>query len=337
VSLETLTSVMLPAIEDILAAALSRTKTAPIEDLYGILAYHMGWEGEGAGAEARGKRIRPLIVTLSCSAAGGKWHASLPAAAAVELVHNFSLIHDDIEDNSPMRRGRQTVWKRWGIPLAINAGDTLFTLAHLALLDLEKTCSTQIAVRAANLLQTTCLRLTQGQHLDIAYQNQSQLSLDSYWVMVGGKTGALLAACTGLGALTAGASQEERSIYQEFGYALGLAFQVQDDYLGIWGSQEHTGKSNISDLVSGKKTLPILYGIQKRGQFYERWKKGNIRPEEAGNLGDLLNQDGAKEYTLQFANRWTAKANQALERINPAEPAGEALFELTDHLLQRRA
>lgn len=336
-SLNTLMSLMLPAIEDELAAALSFTRNAPVEDLYGILAYHMGWEGEEAGSETRGKRIRPLLVTLTSAAAGGDWQASLPAAAAVELVHNFSLIHDDIEDNSPMRRGRETVWKRWGIPLAINAGDTLFTLAHLALLRLEKTCSPGVVVQAAKLLQTTCLKLTQGQHLDIAYQNQSQLDLDSYWVMVGGKTAALLAACAGLGAMAAGAAEEARACYQDFGYALGLAFQVQDDFLGIWGSQAQTGKSTTSDLVSGKKTLPILYGIQKQALFYERWKQGDIQPEEACAMSSLLEQDGAKEYTTLAANQWTNKALRALEQAQPIEPAAQALFELANDMLHRRA
>jgi geranylgeranyl diphosphate synthase type I len=336
VSLYDLPLMMLPAIEEALVTALSITKAEPVEDLYHILAYHMGWEGEGAGIEARGKRIRPLLVTLTCAAAGGEWQASLPAAVAAELVHNFSLIHDDIEDNSPLRRGRETVWQRWGIPLAINAGDTLLTLAHLSLLELEKTCSHEITIKAANILQTTCLKLTQGQHLDIAYQDQSQLSLDAYWTMVGGKTATLLSACTGLGALAAGATQAVCTSYEDFGYALGLAFQVQDDFLGIWGSQEQTGKSNISDLVTGKKTLPVLMGIHKHGKFYERWKLGEIGVEEAPAVIALLEQDGVKETTREVAHHWTLRAVHSLEKMQGVDPAAQSLLELADKLLNRQ-
>jgi geranylgeranyl diphosphate synthase type I len=171
---------------------------------------------------------------------GGKWENSLPAAAAVELVHNFSLIHDDIEDNSHLRRGRPTVWTKWGIPQAINTGDAMFTLAHLTILGLESTCSKAITLKAAAILQETCLELTQGQYLDIAYESQKELSIEGYWLMVSGKTAAMLAASTELGGLAAGCSPEEQQAYHEFGHALGLAFQVQDDYLGIWGEVELT-------------------------------------------------------------------------------------------------
>jgi geranylgeranyl diphosphate synthase type I len=117
----------LAAIEDELQLAVKRADIFGFSQLYDMLAYHMGWQDKYSKIEVRGKRIRPLLVLLTCSAAGGDWHEALPAAAAVELVHNFSLIHDDIEDHSPIRRGRPTIWKKWGIPQAINAGDAMFT------------------------------------------------------------------------------------------------------------------------------------------------------------------------------------------------------------------
>ena len=168
---EPLTQIILNAIEEELHQVMARKHRPEQDELYDILAYHMGWEGEGAGAEARGKRIRPLLVCLSCAAVGGDWKNSLPAAAAVEIVHNFSLIHDDIEDNSPLRRGRPTVWKKWGIPQAINAGDAMFALAHLATLGLESTRSLQIANQASTILLETCLNLTEGQYMDIASES----------------------------------------------------------------------------------------------------------------------------------------------------------------------
>ncbi|MCJ7537186.1 MAG: polyprenyl synthetase family protein, partial [Anaerolineales bacterium] len=136
---------MQTAIEQELHRSIESQNEPELDQYFTMLAYHMGWEGEGAGPDAQGKRIRPLLVLLTCAAAGGEWQNALPAAAAVELVHNFSLIHDDIQDNSPLRRGRETVWKRWGIAQAINTGDAMLTIAHLSLLQMEKTSSPEIA------------------------------------------------------------------------------------------------------------------------------------------------------------------------------------------------
>ena len=158
------TQEMLEAIENELHRSVADPGESELTQYYSMLAYHLGWEGEGAGPEARGKRIRPLLVLLTCAAAGGNWKDALPAAASVELVHNFSLIHDDIQDDSPLRRGRETIWRRWGIPQAINAGDAMFTLAHLSLLRLEETTSPEITTRAANTLHQACLQLTKQIH-----------------------------------------------------------------------------------------------------------------------------------------------------------------------------
>ena len=139
----------LPAIEAELHQIINLANGPDLQVLHNMMTYHMGWEGEGAGPEATGKRIRPMMVLLTTAAAGSQWEKALPAAAAVELVHNFSLIHDDIEDNSPVRRGRPTVWKKWGLAQAINTGDAMFTLAHLALQRLTITSSDATVVEAA--------------------------------------------------------------------------------------------------------------------------------------------------------------------------------------------
>jgi geranylgeranyl diphosphate synthase type I len=273
---------------------------------------------------------------LTCAAAGGAWKDSLPAAAAVELVHNFSLIHDDIEDNSPLRRGRPTVWKKWGVPQAINTGDAMLTLAHLTLLGLESTCSMKTAYQASVILQATCLELTQGQHLDMAFESQNSPSIEAYWLMVSGKTAALLAACTELGALVAGCPPEEQQAFHEFGHTLGLAFQAQDDFLGVWGDEELTGKSNESDLATGKKTLPILYGLHQKGKFFERWSQKPIRPEDVPALAQLLEEEGAKGYTQEAADLLTKDALQSLQDAHPQGEAGHSLKTLAQRLLQRQ-
>jgi len=333
--LDELTAQMLPAVENELKTAIARAGGAQYEQFTEMMRYHLGWEGPGAGPQARGKRLRPLLLLLSAAAAGGRWVEALPAAAAVELIHNFSLIHDDIEDNSDLRRGRPTVWKRWGVPQAINTGDAMFTLAHLSLLRLETITSAQVVLEASNILQETCLHLTQGQHLDIAYETQRRVALEDYWVMVSGKTAALLAACTEIGALIAGAASSVRAAYRDFGRSLGLAFQAQDDFLGIWGDKALTGKSNASDLCSGKKSLPVLYGLRQEGAFAQRWARGAISPQEVPTLARILAAEGAQDYTQETANCLTEKALQTLLDAHPQGQAGTALQQLTAKLLHR--
>src|SRR5689334_6149426 len=225
--------IMLPEIEKELQLQVARLNLKDSLPFHEMLTYHMGWTGEGAGAEATGKRIRPLMVLLTTASCGAEWRSALPAAAAVELVHNFSLVHDDVQDNSDKRRGRPTVWKKWGVPMAINAGDALFVIANQAILDLEKSLPASTVVRAASILNNTCLELTRGQYLDMSYEQHSDLKIADYWPMISGKTSALLSACTHIGALIGGADEQAQESYRSFGHGLGLAFQVQDDVLGI--------------------------------------------------------------------------------------------------------
>lgn len=332
-SLTSLSSTLLPAVEAEMQRVTALVHTPESAEMHHMIAYHMGWEGEGAGRKAQGKRIRPLLVLLCTGSAGGDWARALPAAASVELLHNFSLIHDDIQDNSPFRRGRPTVWKKWGLAQAINAGDAEYTLAYTAMLDLKPS---EIALEAVNILQRTCLALTQGQYLDMSFETRSSVTLDEYWTMIGGKTAALTAACTELGALAAGVDDATRAGYREFGRYLGLAFQVQDDLLGIWGDAALTGKSAESDLAAGKKSIPVIYGLSQNGPFAARWAQGPITEPEAHALAAQLATEGAQAYTQHMADDLTGKALRYLEEVNPYGEAGEALGELADMLLKRQ-
>jgi geranylgeranyl diphosphate synthase, type I len=334
-TLKEISNTMLPVIEQELQQAIIQTREPGLEEMVAMMTYHMGWEGEGAGPEARGKRIRPLLVLLCAAAAGGDWQRALPGAVAVELVHNFSLVHDDIQDESPLRRGRATLWTRSGIAQALNTGDTLFVLAQRSVLKLAETVSSETALTAAQFLQDTCLALTQGQFLDLSYEGRVDLGEVDYWPMVRGKTAALLQACTYIGALCAQTQPAVCQMYREFGNSLGLAFQVQDDLLGIWGDAASTGKSNSSDLVSGKKTLPVLYGLSQQGEFAKRWAHGSIRPEEAPALAMQLEAEGARHYVCECANRLTGRALDTLEQAQPTGEAGQALIELARRLLKR--
>jgi geranylgeranyl diphosphate synthase type I len=326
---------LLPSIESELQRQVSRLDQPRTRAFHEMLTYHMGWTGEGAGPEATGKRIRPLMVLLTAAACGADWKTALPAAAAVELVHNFSLVHDDIQDNSPKRRGRPTAWVRWGAPMAINVGDALFVLSNQALIDLLASHPAERVVRASSILHDTCLDLTRGQFLDMSYEERHDLSVDDYWPMIGGKTAALLAACCHIGALLGGADETRQESYRAFGFDLGLAFQVQDDILGIWGDEAVTGKSAASDLVEGKNSLPVLYGLSQGGRFAERWKQGPIQPEEVAQVAQWLVDAGGYEYAQSQAQQWTDKALQSLESAVPQGQAGETLIGLAHKLLKR--
>ncbi len=334
-SLDSLSEVLLLAVEKELKKQIARLEEPRYLGFENMLTFHMGWTGELAGNEAQGKRIRPLLTLLVSAACGADWAGSLPAAAALELVHNFSLVHDDIQDNSPTRRGRPTVWKEWGVAQGINAGDALFVLANLAVLDLADTHPAGRVIEAAGILQKACLDLTRGQYLDIDYESSSNLVLEDYWPMIAGKTAALLTASSEIGALLGGAGEDSRTAYRDFGHYLGLAFQIQDDLLGIWGNETLVGKSTASDLVAGKKSLPVLFGLGKKGRFAKRWEKGPITPADVAEVAELLASEGARLYAQETADQMTDLAMNALHIADPAGDAGEALFELAHKLCAR--
>jgi len=177
-SLKQLSASMLPTIEDELQRQVSRLDEAHTRLFHEMLTYHMGWTGEGAGPAATGKRIRPLLVLFTVAACEAEWLHAASAAAAVELVHNFSLVHDDIQDNSDKRRGRNTTWKIWGAPMAINVGDALFVMSNQAIMDLRDFYPADTIVKAATVLHDTCLDLTRGQFLDMSYEERNDLKVE---------------------------------------------------------------------------------------------------------------------------------------------------------------
>jgi geranylgeranyl diphosphate synthase type I len=273
-----------------------------------------------------------LLCTASC---GADWKRALPAAAAVELVHNFSLVHDDIQDNSDKRRGRPTSWVKFGTPMAINVGDALFVISNQAIIDLKENYPAETVVRAAGILNNTCLELTRGQFLDMSYEERMDLRVDDYWPMVAGKTAALLSACCHIGSLLGGAGEEKQEAYRSFGQYLGLAFQVQDDILGIWGDEAITGKSVASDLVEGKNSLPVLAGLGTNGKFAERWRKGPIMFDEVEHVARLLSAEGGYSTAYDAAQQMTDLALLNLQEADPYGEAGDELYVLTHKLLKR--
>jgi geranylgeranyl diphosphate synthase type I len=212
----------------------------------------------------------------------------------------------------------------------------MFTLAQLAILQLESTTNSQIALDASQLLNKACIDLTLGQYLDLSYEAKRDLTLEDYWPMIGGKTAALLSTCTELGALISGASKEICSAFRDFGRYLGLAFQVQDDFLGIWGETDQIGKSTKTDLVSGKKTLPVLYSLERKGSFAKLWNEHPISGEDVLEAVELLTSDGAYDFTKKTVDQLTRLALQSLEKAVPiANEESMALIELTNSLSRR--
>lgn len=314
---------------------LSKELLPNYKDLHEMMTYHLGWSGGEMTGEAVGKRLRPIFLLLSAQAAGGEWREALPAAASIELLHNFSLIHDDIQDKSPIRHGRESVWKKWNEALAINAGDTMFSLANLAMLELGESKDPDIVIHAEKCLLQTCVKLTHGQHLDISNESKNEIDLDSYWSMIGGKTAALLGASMKIGVITAGSRTEIQEAAYQFGYSIGIAFQVVDDILGIWGETAITGKSIDSDLMSRKLSLPILYGIKQNKRFSERWKQDNFQMDEIPDLAQMLFEEGAKEYSEKLANEYTENALSKFEMTGFHNDAAILLKDLCKKLVKR--
>ena len=329
-----LSQAMLASLEAELRKSLEALDPDLEPELVRMLRYHFGWTEPRP--ETGGKRLRPLLTLLACSAADGDWQQALPAAAAVELMHNFTLLHDDIEDRSEIRRGRRTVWVEWGIPQAINTGDALYVMSHLAatrLLSVGVDAATVLRVRDA--LDRSCLELTRGQHQDIAFEGRRDVSRDEYLRMVEGKTAALLAAAVFVGAILGGADPPRAEAYRSFGFHIGLAFQMLDDILGIWGSADETGKSPGDDLRVRKKTLPVILGLDGSPEFRRRWDEESRDEGAIRAMVRLLEQAGIRSQALERAEGETRLALDALGGAAPAEPAATELASLTARLLHR--
>ena len=298
--------------------------------LYEMVRYHLALDGSGASG---GKRMRPLLGLLAYASIAGDHQRALPGAAAVELGHNFSLVHDDIEDGDTERRHRATLWKRHGIPQAINTGDTLFSLSRIALHRLtDLGFSDAKVLRLMRLYDETCLALCEGQYIDIATsESDALMSVDGYFDMIGRKTAALISASIEAGALLATDDENVIARYRGFGWALGLAFQLNDDLLGIWGAEETTGKEP-SDVANRKKTLPVIYAMEQAGpEDRERLLALYARPEptadEVAEIVEILERVGARDYTRDQARHYRDEALAELDAAGVVDAAARARLE----------
>jgi geranylgeranyl diphosphate synthase, type I len=311
---------------------------AEADGLRTMLLYHLGFaDAQGRPERApAGKRIRPALLLLAASVAGqpGAAEAATSAAAAVELLHNFSLIHDDIEDGDMLRRGRPTLWKVWGIAQSINTGDAMFAMAHQALLGAA--APAERVLRAMTVFENMCVKLTRGQHLDISFEQRTDVSAAEYLEMIGGKTAALTEACCEIGALLGGSEDAQVSALARFGRDLGVAFQIQDDALGIWGDPARTGKAD-SDLAHRKKTYPVLVAAERDPEFRARYFKPGADDRDIAGLRQMIDATGAREATEAAATATYARGLAALAGCGGAAEAIAMLTALAQSLFARAA
>ena len=322
-----------------------RTEDEAHAEFFGLMQYHLGWVDPSFKPDraCAGKRVRPILCLLVCEACGGDWEQALPAAAAIELVHNFSLIHDDIEDQDKVRRGRPTLWVLWGEPRAINAGDGMFASSQIALLRLgERGVPSRTVVEACQLLNQTCLDLTSGQHLDISFERETDIATEQYLRMIDAKTAAVVACACELGALVAACEDPEtithdtqRERLRDFGRHLGMAFQIRDDILGIWGDPATTGKPAGADIVQRKKSLPILHGLAHSAELRELLAKASFSSANIHRATRLLQDVGSREFARQEAQRHHDQSLTSLVDARLHGAAAEALHELAQTLLSR--
>ncbi len=345
-SLQEVLGELLPQIEAELQG-ITRLPHHSLGAYYGMMHYHLGWADEDLNPiqANSGKRLRPVLCLLSGQALGGDLQQLLPAAAAVELIHNFSLIHDDIQDGSHARRGRRAVWDVWGMAHGINVGDGLFVLARLALHllgDRGVSFARQQAVTQA--LDRACLALCEGQYYDMTFEDRLDVDLDQYLWMIRHKTAALLAAATQVGAMIASDDTEVIEQCYHFGTNLGMAFQIQDDILGAWGDEQVTGKSAATDIRDKKKTLPVIYALnqaddrdtgQQLADLYAR--QGPLDEPAIRSALELLERVGARRYAAEMAEKYYHLAIQNLEQIGRESNAQMHLRELAASLLGRSA
>ncbi|MGW7329869.1 family 2 encapsulin nanocompartment cargo protein polyprenyl transferase [Streptomyces sp. NPDC054840] len=333
------------------AALLERTREAvdpqlrrTVESLPGsmrrVAMYHFGWEHEDGSPAAggAGKAIRPALVLAAAQAlrgcGAGPVEEAVRAAAAVELAHNFTLLHDDIIDKDVRRRGRPTAWTVFGTPDAIITGDAMMALALRLLAE-----DPHPAAAAASARLAACvIELCAGQQADCAFERRPQVSLDECLAMATAKTGALLGCACALGALYAGAGPDEVDAMDAFGREAGLAFQLIDDLIGIWGDPGHTGKPAGADLIARKKSLPVVAALTSgtaAGKELAELYAGPMAGDDVARAAEAVDRAGGRDWAQAQAADRMGRAVQQLSRAVPDLGAAGGLLALAEFVTRR--
>ena len=308
--------------------------------MHDMMRYHLGWvDQNGQDLPSSGKLSRPTLCLLASEAVGGNWHAALPGAAAIELVHNFSLIHDDIQDRSWERRNRPTVWKIWGEAQAINAGDAMYAIAQLSLLGLDDRGVPQEKVAfLCKRLNLACLQLSQGQYLDLEYERHLDIGTDRYLDMIDKKTACLFETSLLFGAVLGTDNQDQISGLGSYGRDLGMAFQMHNDLLGIWGEGEGDKESPYTDIRNRKKTLPIIYAIEKaegedKASLIDIYTKADVSPKDIARVLDILDRTNARDYTEKMRRQYHLQSLEDLATAGIPQSFEQELGEMAAYLL----
>ena len=337
----------LPAVFETYKEPLDATLRSAFEGrdlgIYEMQRYHLGWiDAEGRPSNGQGKGLRPMMCLLACQAAGGDWRNALNAAAAMELVHNFSLIHDDIQDGDTQRRHRDTVWHKWGLAQGINAGDSMRGLAALTLVKGVDSSQPATQIRlAVEGLESASLAMIEGQFLDITYERNTAVTTEQYLEMVGKKTGELFACSFYLGALFAGCDEDTAESWRLFGIDLGLVFQIRDDVLGVWGDEDRLGKPIASDIRRKKMCLPVVHALQSaqgadRTALQQIYGNGDpANEDEVSKVLSILERTQARNYCQGLAAEHKDLAMRRLGALNLAEDMDAQLRGLAKFFMER--
>lgn len=296
----------------------------PSLSLYGMMEYHLGWKGEDLQPTraAAGKRSRSLICLLSCGALGGPVESLVPVAAAVELVHNFSLVFDDIQDHSPLRRGRPTVWKLWGVPQAINVAAGMQALVTEAVLRaVAYGAPEDRALAVLRRLNETVILLCEGQFRDLVSEaDRAPMTAAEYLEICAAKTASLIQTAAYLGAFWGSRDGAQLQAFEEFGHGLGMAYQLFNDIEGIWGEVRVTGKVP-DDITNRKRTFPILVAFEHGGgskegaALFSKYRSGQpFTRGDVAQLQELLARAQARAICLERLAEYKDLALRALER-----------------------
>jgi geranylgeranyl diphosphate synthase type I len=330
---------VLQRFRDDVAREVARLMPAGDEPLYAAVRHQLGWS-EG-GLPQLGKCLRPTLCLIGCEAAGGDPGSALPAAAAIELLHNFSLIHDDIEDGDEMRHHRPTVWAAFGKGRAALAGLALWAIALKGFAGLvERGVPPERALAARRLVSDACNEMISGQHLDLTYEGRPRVSLREYTEMISLKTAALIAAALQAGAVLGGAPEDEVHRLGEFGRNLGLAFQIRDDILGIWGEGSATGKPVGADIARRKKSLPVVHALEHvvepdRTTLRRLYARPHLDEADVAEVLDILQRWNVRYFVQGLAEDYGARAMSALAQTEVTAAARRDLDELMGFILRR--
>lgn len=288
--------------------------------IYDMLRYHLGWVDERGVSENgdTGKALRPSLCLYACTASGGEWKQALPAAAALELIHNFSLIHDDIQDRDTERRHRKTVWSIWGESQGINAGDAMAFVAQVCLANLWETGLAPQRIRAAYaLLNEATLEMIEGQALDLTFEKRIEVTAGEYLDMISKKTGALIRCSLEMGAAIGTSDAKTIAAFRKAGEQLGLAFQIRDDILGIWGDEKVTGKPMWSDIRRKKKSMPVVMTINGRegSRLKAIYGKDSLTGTDVEAVLNLMDTSKARKQCEEWLSRACLEAREEISTL----------------------